>query len=161
MDDYMTKPIKRDIIAAMLARWLPSSAAVAKPEEGAPQAGLTDGGLAEVIQTYLEDTPAQFRTMDAALPHGDYVSLERSAHSLKSSSLAVGAATLAQIAAALETHARERGSLDKVRRMCAALGAAFTVLAPQLQARAAAASSASERRAPGADAKFVKQVRSG
>jgi signal transduction histidine kinase/DNA-binding response OmpR family regulator/HPt (histidine-containing phosphotransfer) domain-containing protein len=184
MDDYMTKPIKREILAAMLARWLPPSLGSAMPSAplttplGAPDdavptvdaqvlaqlAELMDDGFADLIQTYLIDTPMQFEAMDAALLRGDLASLGRSAHSLKSGSRSIGATALAQIADALDAHASGSGSLDEATRMIAALRAAFAVLAPQLEATTAGArptGTGRSQQAENTEPRFVKDAARG
>ena len=177
MDDYVAKPIKRQVLAAMLSKWLPSAPAasgeaspsmsseandaavavaegvpVALPAKHVPSlaaetavdtevlaqlAELMGEGLADVIRTYLTDTPAQFAAMSAAIRERDHVALGRAAHSVKSSSQSMGAMVLGRVAAALEDWARNEGELSEAERLVAASQAAFTAAAGALQEVAA------------------------
>ncbi|MDT4947335.1 MAG: hypothetical protein QOH14_4068 [Pseudonocardiales bacterium] len=65
----------------------------------------------ELIDTYLEDAADQLAALDAALDAGDAAALTRPAHSMKSSSLGVGALELGQVCRELEELGRA-GSLD-------------------------------------------------
>src|SRR5688500_10316663 len=103
MDDYLTKPIKREVLAATLARWL-KPAAAEQPDAGAVIAAeqkpaqrsdtaidpaalaalstLMGEDVGDVLRMYLSDTPEQFSCMQTAIDTGDHTSLGRSAHSL-------------------------------------------------------------------------------
>jgi signal transduction histidine kinase/CheY-like chemotaxis protein/HPt (histidine-containing phosphotransfer) domain-containing protein len=222
MDDYIAKPIKRDILATALTKWLssvdsrnvsgePSDAEVSggraplqagdvpQLDEGlraappsraaAPTSapgGITHGhdaavsnalqetshrirvadtraeesprapgesavdmevlaqlaelmgeGLADVISTYLTDTPSQFAAISTAIQQGDYAVLARSAHSIKSSSQSLGALVVGRVAIALEQLALERAPLPEAERLLAALRAAFAPVAVRLEEVAA------------------------
>ena len=58
--------------------------------------------LAELLETYIADTPQQFKTMHEALSEGNPGNFRRAAHSLKSNSANFGAVELSQKAKALE-----------------------------------------------------------
>jgi diguanylate cyclase (GGDEF)-like protein len=166
MDDYLAKPVKRDILALTLARWL-APLVQGPPEEAKRDAGmdstevqlpgpavpaktaldaailsqlreLMGDELSEVIDNYLRDTSAQLAAMEVALEQGDLVVLGRCAHSLKSSSDAVGAVLIQSTSQALEAHARANGRIDDARRMVAAVRAAFEAATVELQAIIAA-----------------------
>jgi len=74
---------------------------------------LMGDDLAEIIKTYLSDTSAQIRAMEAALAQRDLAVLCRCAHSLKSSSDAVGAIAVQSLSKALELHVRAQGGIEK------------------------------------------------
>jgi HPt (histidine-containing phosphotransfer) domain-containing protein len=108
------------------------------PIDGAVLDGLLDslGGdlefLGELLQTYFDDAPDQFKTLHAALAAGDAEAFRRAAHSLKSNSANFGAMALSgmckeleemgksgtlegadpQIARAEEEYARVRAALE-------------------------------------------------
>jgi signal transduction histidine kinase/DNA-binding response OmpR family regulator/HPt (histidine-containing phosphotransfer) domain-containing protein len=154
MDDYLTKPIKRDALAGALGRWLPQSAARSGgPVIGAvpdlkpvPVAGLPvldeavfaqlrslmGEGMADVIETYLTDTPAQIAAMSDALAKCDLAVVGRAAHSLKSSSGALGVAALEARAQELEVHASAGGGFIEAQRLVESLRGAFVLARPQL-----------------------------
>jgi HPt (histidine-containing phosphotransfer) domain-containing protein len=58
--------------------------------------------LAELIDTYLADAPSLLAAMRHALATGDTTALYRAAHTLKSSSAALGAESLASLCRRLE-----------------------------------------------------------
>lgn len=67
--------------------------------------------LAELIDTWLTDAPAQVAALREALVAGDVAALVRPAHTLKSSSASLAAFRLAEQCRELEASARA-GSLD-------------------------------------------------
>ncbi len=73
-----------------------------------------DGDLelyAELLEVFLDDTPGIVRDMKTGLSNGENELVERSAHSLKSSSRLVGGKRLSNLAADLEENARN-GTLE-------------------------------------------------
>jgi two-component system sensor histidine kinase/response regulator len=151
MDDYISKPVKRTALAEALGRWLKPTSELtveaAHDDFGTQEIRMAldmnalvqlrelfDDGVADVLQTYLTDTPNQFRTMAEAIRARDYETLERSAHSLKSSSRTFGASIVANRAADLETLAHARGSLDEAVQLLSALRSAFAMMEPELVA---------------------------
>jgi HPt (histidine-containing phosphotransfer) domain-containing protein len=62
--------------------------------------------LLELIDVYLEDTPARLASLQQAVATGDTAELIRQAHTLKSSSANVGAMELSVLAKALELAGR-------------------------------------------------------
>jgi PAS domain S-box-containing protein len=64
------------------------------------------GVVAEIVETYLQDTPELIRQMREAVRTGDAGVLDRAAHTLKSSSATVGAMTLSSRCRAIEEQAR-------------------------------------------------------
>ena len=67
--------------------------------------------LAELIDTYLEDSPNLLSTIQSSLTLGEVDELRRAAHSLKSNSANFGAQKLAYLCKELEESAR-RSELD-------------------------------------------------
>jgi two-component system, sensor histidine kinase and response regulator len=155
MDDYLAKPIKRDVLAAVLAPWLESSpaalpaasratsatdesdflltaASTLDPAIFAQLSELMGSELADIVDTYLRDTSAQIASMSAALAQGDFEGLKRCAHSLKSSSASVGAVAVQSASLALEAHGRISGGLDETEAMIAAVRSAFELVRPLL-----------------------------
>jgi len=61
-----------------------------------------EGLIAEVIDSYLEDSPPRVQAIRSAIAHDDANALHQSAHALKSSSLTIGARGLGQLCAELE-----------------------------------------------------------
>jgi signal transduction histidine kinase/DNA-binding response OmpR family regulator/HPt (histidine-containing phosphotransfer) domain-containing protein len=171
MDDYLPKPVRRELIAAALGRWLdPQSiegssqqTAVSTPIEDISRIALATrneasidmqaldelqnlmgDGVPEVIATYVRDAPQQIAAIAAAIGAHDAVTLGRAAHSLKSSSRSLGAVGVARIAEALELHVNAQGSLEKAEQMLAAMRSAFAAAESRLRQIATGASAATQ-----------------
>lgn len=70
--------------------------------------GCEDPGLLqELIELFLDDAPRRLDEMKLGLCEGDYSLMQRSAHTLKSSSANLGAARLSEICRTLEFAARD------------------------------------------------------
>lgn len=100
---------------------------------------MTGGDLEfvdELVDTYLEDGRAQVEGLRSAIARGDGEAVVRAAHSLKSSSLNVGALGLGERCRALEEAARG-GPVQDAADQAAAIAADFDAVAGALlEARA-------------------------
>jgi HPt (histidine-containing phosphotransfer) domain-containing protein len=74
--------------------------------------GGDEAFVMELVDAYLAEGPSDLAAMDAAAAAGDAAALIRPAHTLKSSSAAVGAMRLAAISNQVEFAARE-GRVDQ------------------------------------------------
>jgi two-component system sensor histidine kinase/response regulator len=131
MDDFLTKPLDRDSLAAALRRAgnviqngaaplaAPGAAATAWPEADAPAelpvlkpatldsfrslrvAGEPDP-VAELIDLFLADLPARELAITEAVSQRDPVALKAAAHTLKGSASNIGGQRLAALCAELE-----------------------------------------------------------
>jgi CheY-like chemotaxis protein len=174
MDDYIAKPIKRDVLAGLLAKWLPDSDTARLPahNSGMPDEDATVEQLLEnfarppsqqtteetaivdvsafgqlrelmgdelrdVVHMYLTDTPQLLANISDAITKGDASTLRRCAHSVKSSSHAVGAVGVAQVASMLERLTDSSGVSAEAERLLSALRTSFVIVAPRLEALAA------------------------
>ena len=81
----------------------------------------------DLVDTYLEDGAAQVDALRAAVAAGDIEGLVRPAHSLKSSSLNVGALELGELGRQLEEAARSGVVADAADRV-AAISSGFDVV---------------------------------
>ncbi|MDY7229976.1 hybrid sensor histidine kinase/response regulator [Hyalangium rubrum] len=119
VDDYVAKPVRIEELQAALLR-ASGEVAVAPTEHEQPPPLSEDGfdpskldslralgedALTEVVGLFLANTPGRLQAMREALATGDLETLERSAHSLKSSSAMLGAMRLASVCAQVETAA--------------------------------------------------------
>jgi PAS domain S-box-containing protein len=119
MDDYLSKPIRREELAAALTRF--ESRAV--PADDSPMAEEVDGpepvDLAEIeatvgdpifvrqlISTFLNDAPGLVGTLRSSLEQCNFEELRRAAHTLKSNGRTFGATALASLSEELELCAR-------------------------------------------------------
>ncbi len=130
MDDYISKPLDLHDLAAILNRFTDGKAAMPDDpsEEVHPSGRVLDrrrallrlDGSEEIFQELLDlfstELPNLISEFKAASDAADIKSLERHAHSLRSSTGAIGADSCSAIAAQIETHARE-GSLDDVHSL--------------------------------------------
>jgi PAS domain S-box-containing protein len=123
MDDYITKPVRLEVVAAALERWVrqsqlePTGAerATMAPRTGGPGPldpsqiqllrSLDDGEgavLSEVIEQYLVQTLEGREELGRAVTAGETSARKRAAHTLKGASANVGAGALAAICGEFE-----------------------------------------------------------
>jgi HPt (histidine-containing phosphotransfer) domain-containing protein len=88
----------------------------------------------DLVDTYLEDAVEQLSALDAAVEAGDAAALTRPAHSLKSSSLNVGALGLGKVSLELEERGRA-GQLDGAAERVADAHRQFEAVREALQGR--------------------------
>jgi len=139
MDDYLSKPIKREVLQQVLAKFLkPKANPVLNQDALAQLREIFSGDIQSVIQTFLDDAPAYIEQIACAVGSANFDQLRGAAHSLKSSSVSVGAAQLGTIAAALEHLARTENDALRADALLGQLQAAFRDAEPQLRAAAAA-----------------------
>ena len=94
----------------------------------------------ELVDTYLSDAVDQLAGLDAAVAAGDLAALVRPAHSLKSSSLNVGALLLGELARQLEEQGRA-GRIDGADKRVVEAHRGFEAVRAALLARRAEDSS--------------------
>ncbi len=126
MDDYLSKPVKSDVLRRKLEQWLeptgePSDCeGSTEPNEVVDRGQLTAlnpavlAGLREIqqpgepdlvtelIDLFLEDTATQLKVLSGAVLKNNTAEMRRVAHLLKGSSANIGAERLAAIYASLE-----------------------------------------------------------
>jgi CheY-like chemotaxis protein/HPt (histidine-containing phosphotransfer) domain-containing protein len=133
MDDYISKPVAFEDLAAALRRWVPGDGA----EEGkaAPSTSPSDGLDARVlgqlraldtpgsgffqgvIGLFLATAPGRLEALAAAVREGDATAVGSLAHALRSTCGNVGAKTMHDLCAALEARAdRAPAELEPVVR---------------------------------------------
>jgi CheY-like chemotaxis protein len=155
MDDYLSKPVELAQLRGVLNRWLPQpavgSATAAESSATAPLAGaasvldraalsrieaLAEPGLLEqLVAAFRQSAPTHLAHIRQALAAGDAKALVDSAHALKGSALALGAAGVHGHAVALELHGRDDrlADLDPLALdLEAAIGEALDALAAEV-----------------------------
>ncbi|GFO60203.1 hypothetical protein GMST_25280 [Geomonas silvestris] len=133
MDDWVSKPIRREELQAVLERRLGSPTVPAAPvpaEEPLPpvfdRQGLLDrlgrdaGQLRRFLEMFFRSAAASLAGLEAALIAGDRDSLRLYAHTLKGTSLNIGAQRLASLSRNLEESAAA-GQPEQLRVQFAAL----------------------------------------
>jgi CheY-like chemotaxis protein/HPt (histidine-containing phosphotransfer) domain-containing protein len=119
MDDYLSKPIRREELAAALARSEPHAIS-ADDSPPAEEVGDTDpvnlaqleaavddpAFVRELISTFLNDAPGLVGALRSSLEQRNLEELRRAAHTLKSNGKTFGATTLAVLSEELERTAQ-------------------------------------------------------
>lgn len=135
MDDYLSKPVDHNRLVTVLQKWLPEPASQttktaveshAVERAGGPlvidadafnellslcDADETPEIICEILEAFLEDTTAQLEALQQAASANDADALERSAHTLKSSSSNVAAVRMAELCLTLQMMGRS-GSVE-------------------------------------------------
>jgi response regulator RpfG family c-di-GMP phosphodiesterase len=132
MDDYLSKPIRREELAAALARSeahtvSAGASPLADDSDLAPvdlselEASIGDPAVVgEVISTFLEAGPDLVRTVRRSFEQGDLDELRRAAHTLKANGRTFGASSLASLSETLERSAQAQslgGAADLVAQI--------------------------------------------
>jgi len=159
MDDYLSKPFTPEQLHLVLARWLPhssgpsvsqgASALALVPEHTTPRVAPLDpqtlnnlralqragkpGMLGKVVQLYCSNAPKLLDTLREAVASGDAPTIQRTAHSLKSSSGNVGALGLVTLCKDLETMGREH-SLTRAAAVLSTLEMEYVAVQQALEA---------------------------
>jgi len=129
MDDYLSKPFNFKQLTELLIKWLPEkkleTSRVEAPttristETPAEVSSVIDAEILEtlkdsigeifneIIPAYIEQSDQMLNDIEDLLSRGDHKTVERYAHSMKSSSFNVGAINLSDIARILEEKTRD------------------------------------------------------
>jgi HPt (histidine-containing phosphotransfer) domain-containing protein len=130
MDDYISKPVKPEVLAAVLERWIASpagqpgtsnmahgDAALERMLDSTPLAAFgadskEDKSEAfELIDLFIRDTLPSLATLRESIAEGNRQSTQRTAHGLKGSSDLLGFHQLAALSAELEEMSRNNSLL--------------------------------------------------
>ncbi|OZH54058.1 hypothetical protein AFK68_13425 [Hydrocoleum sp. CS-953] len=124
MDDYIAKPVRREALSTALSKCGLSATETIVKQEKAPapeseividkavleelkeMAGYDPEMVVEIINCYLEDTPKLLNEITQAIEKEQAELLQKSAHTMKSSSASVGATNLSQLCKELESIGR-------------------------------------------------------
>lgn len=114
-DDYLPKPVDRDLLRAAISGSSTRTAAASsmRPAAGLPssldfsivsklQAIMPPSAIRELYTVYVADTRQRIREMERFSAEGDEASLRRCAHAVKGSAAMAGVLGIASIAAGLE-----------------------------------------------------------
>jgi HPt (histidine-containing phosphotransfer) domain-containing protein len=139
MDDYMSKPVKIETVAAKLATWVSAARAErgATPGSAAPDAAPLDaeafgalralgdgdpGFVADVVAQFTAEASASLSALALAANTADAAAVKRAAHTLASVSGHIGASTMAALCGQLQILAAQgsaAGALECVARLAA------------------------------------------
>jgi two-component system sensor histidine kinase/response regulator len=128
MDAYLSKPVKADKLAAMVALWTdPNSRHEIVAGVEHPTAGLLDQSYVEglrelgddefnkLVRLFLKDGQTRVDGLRAAQAAGDKAAMVKFAHSLKGSASSFGAGTLAARCGELQARARAADAAEDAR----------------------------------------------
>jgi CheY-like chemotaxis protein/HPt (histidine-containing phosphotransfer) domain-containing protein len=122
MDDYLSKPVMMADLDRTLARWLPEHAAsLGEPVRAAagPTGGPLDRSIIDrlrrdlrseesftaLIKVYMDELPRRVSGLTSAAEAADGNGVRSAAHTMKSTSAMVGAATLSRLCTEIEAEA--------------------------------------------------------
>ncbi|HSB08356.1 MAG TPA: response regulator [Blastocatellia bacterium] len=124
MDDYLSKPIKQEALAATLERWIPSgdgASESAEPNSGGAVRVIDESVMAELraletagkhgflgrlIDLFIEETPRRLASLQSAIDEASAEALAREAHALKGSCAHLGATRMSALCGILEDRGR-------------------------------------------------------
>jgi PAS domain S-box-containing protein len=119
MDDFLSKPLRREALAAMLRGWTsavpqePSAPDVVADNSDVLDRGVLDGLLTlgsafeAIVSLYLQHAPGRVGELQEAFDAHDLDAVGRVAHTLRGSSGSVGARRLAAVCAEIELAAKD------------------------------------------------------
>jgi PAS domain S-box-containing protein len=149
MDDYLTKPLKRQIFLDIIEKWTVQNAV---SDEMIRDVGETmnvnfqetfnyqralaefggDGGfLADVAGEFVSNVQSQLEVIRGAIDNGESEMLRREAHAIKGGAANLTAMTLSNTALALEMIGKS-GTMDKAREAMENMQKAFDALKAEL-----------------------------
>ena len=125
MDDYLSKPLRMQALAAMLDKWLPTTLDASSVQIPAPAHAIASSALPawnpatlseligdnppmhkRLLEKFLNNARGQVADILAASKAGDTATLAGVAHTLKSAARSVGALALGELCQGLETAGR-------------------------------------------------------
>jgi signal transduction histidine kinase/CheY-like chemotaxis protein/HPt (histidine-containing phosphotransfer) domain-containing protein len=115
--DYLSKPIDRDKLLRVIARYLLKSAPPALPvSETQRSAYADDPDMTELIKLYVESLPQEVAKLTLLLDAGQLDALRRVAHQLKGSGGGYGFARITDVAGQAEHAIKAGDELDRIRQ---------------------------------------------
>ena len=128
MDDYLSKPVKSDVLRQKLAWWTGtggsgkgSSGGVIDQAQLAILRGIQGPGesdwVTEVIDLFLKDAASRLEALREGLRRDDAVEVHRVAHLLKGSSASMGATRMATLSGELENDDSAGGAKELMAQL--------------------------------------------
>ena len=131
MDDYLAKPLKAEVLSAVLSRWTKShepAVAESAPILDAHATGqlrdLLGAHAAPIVDSLLNDLPKRLKLLRAAIEDLDVAAVRHEAHTMKGSSSNLGATAFADLCAQLSAVCKS-GELQRLPAVYAALEQEF------------------------------------
>jgi HPt (histidine-containing phosphotransfer) domain-containing protein len=158
MDDYLAKPIRAEMISAMLSKWLPQRhnllfPASAPTEEGRRadskvatlyphfnpavleemQGAMGHSALQKMLDMFIESAQTLIQSLREAYQRQDYKQLHFAAHTLKGTSGNIGAASLSQLCRSLDKLVEARGQGQRIQELIDDIDNEFKALSNSLK----------------------------
>ncbi|MCH8349810.1 MAG: response regulator [Chloroflexi bacterium] len=107
MDDYVSKPVRMEYLTEVLSQYPRTAAPVQEPpaidkEVFSNLWGILGAHAPELTRSFIDETSTLLSDMKQALDRGDWDGLLKAAHTLKGSSVTIGANRLAEICQQLQ-----------------------------------------------------------
>jgi CheY-like chemotaxis protein len=160
MDDFVTKPVKREVLGEVLRPWIERATSAAQ-SVGEPARTASDSGdsgsagspidleafrrqmeemdvgemVEELLETFTQDAPDRFAAIDAALGDGNAGEIRAAAHAYKSAAATIHADGLAGLLREMERAGRDE-DVERARRLFTDLQIENSAVLAQLQQRA-------------------------
>lgn len=139
MDDFLSKPIRPQVLQDVMARWLPAtptssqqSDATSCEDELESVRDMFGADFAELVAIYQRDSPPRIAALHQARCEGNSALVAKVAHAFSGSSASIGATGLADLCKGLEIHART-GMLDEFESRMAAVETEYRRISGKLQ----------------------------
>ena len=149
MDDYISKPVRLELLHAAFSKLIKPANAPAPPANDAPQASIAASvaelqhefgpeAAAELLTSFLKDTPNSLAQLVALAKSADRVTFARAAHSLAGSCSIFGMQDMREMALKLEDLAKTSDPKSGAP-LVAELHRSFQAARPELERLCAAA----------------------
>jgi signal transduction histidine kinase len=123
--DYLSKPVRREQLLSMVARYLqPGQLADQRAEQkavevdgeesGVLRSDATDKEILRFLDAYIQELPRRAGELQASLARGDLEALSLQAHNLRGTGGLYGLMPISHAAGVLEDLIRTRGSVDEI-----------------------------------------------
>ncbi|MBN1841289.1 MAG: response regulator [Deltaproteobacteria bacterium] len=108
MDDYISKPIKREKVFEIVSKWVFPKESVVNLSELARHLDLEEKEFLELAEIFLEATTSDLAKLESALSAGATEELVEAAHSIKGAAGSLGFEDMHRLAKRIEMNARQR-----------------------------------------------------
>ncbi len=139
MDDFLSKPLRAQLLSETLGRWLPLLGS-AEPEAVADDCkdeleavrDMFGENFAELVLLYQNDSPPRIAALHKAHESGDTAQAAKVAHAFSGSSASIGASGLSALCKDLESRAKA-GTLEDFGKRMALIEAEYRRISGKLQ----------------------------
>ncbi len=119
MDDYISKPIRRETVFEIAAKWVLDNGPISEPliplEKRAAVLGLETDEFLDLVEVFVDATRSDLSQLQSAISAGDAQQVVAAAHSIKGAAGSLGFDTTQHLAKKIEMNARKQileGSLQ-------------------------------------------------